>query len=253
VDRDTLKDSKFTLDFFAPRSLHQTKIINVIPAQTDDFVGLIYDQQEQLYINNLSIARADYIRMSKSLFLKRLQDVHEKCFHARAANFVRLYGSLEVPEPFYDLMSAMGRGYVAADGFHYYMTSVVMDHAAPANWWQIDNAILTSYVQMTRRMSSSYMHVEFPSSNDFDGRAIGATRVQTVGNLTEVLTKTPTPTPADGLLRMMNPEALFAGNVAPVVDCGFRICDNQFLASVQLDFVGSAVIDSNSLSLFFCI
>ena len=90
------------------------------------------------------------------------------------------------------------------------------------------------------------MHVEFPCSNDSDGRAIGVTRVQAVGNLTEVLAKTPTPTPADGLLRMMNPDALFAGNVPPVADCGFRIGGNQLLASVQLAFVGSAVIDSNS-------
>lgn len=236
----------FTLDFFSPRSLHPTKTITVNPHYLTNFVGRIYDQQEQLCHNALPIERGHYIRMIKTLVLKRVQDVHEKCFNARAPHFVRLYRNIIVPKPIYDLMCAIGRGFNVHDGYHYYMSPVAQPNANPPNWWAIDHDILTNYQQFSRRMSPLYMHVEFPSTNDYDGRFIGCTRLQEDHGRTSVLASTPAPTPADGLLRIMNPDGFFGGDVPAVETCSYRLCDETVVAPVMNAFIGSAVLASNS-------
>ena len=238
--------TQFSLDFFSPLSLHRTKTIIIDPAQIETFVGLIYDQLEQLCVNTLPITKADYTRMCQTLVLKRVQDVHEKCFHQRSTNLVRIYCNLKIPKPLYDLLSALGRGYDPADGVHYYMTPCAKPSQTPPSWWTIDDTIIGNFVQMSHRLYRLYSHVEFPASSDFDGRAIAVTRVQTVNNMTSVFSKTPTPTPADGLIRMMNPDALFAGDVIPIPQCGFRLCDEQYLESVRYAYIGSGVLDANS-------
>ena len=236
---------EWLLEGLSPISLHLTKTITVDPAHINHFIGLIYDQQEQLCMQALPIARNDYIRMCQTLLLKRVQDVHVRCFNTRAANFVRIYCNLDVPKPLYDLMSAIGRGFDPADGCHYFMSPVTKPAANPPNWWNVDAAILEHYVQMTRRMNSLYQHVEFSSPNDTDSRALGVTRVRVMDNLSQVVSKTPTPTPAEGLLRMMCPDALLAGDVVPIDQCGFRLGDQQFSESFRLAYVGSAVLPSN--------
>lgn len=234
-------------EFFAPRSLHRIKIIIVDPDQITDFVGLIYDQQEQLCINTLPISRDDFIRMCKTLVLKRVQDVYEKCFNQRAAHFIRLYTNFFIPKPLYDLMSAIGSGYDGADGCHYYMSPVAQPATNPPSYWTIDAAILNNYIQFTRRMAFLYHHVEFPSSNDFEGRAIGCTRVQVHDDgLHSVLSSTPNPTPTDGLLRMMNPDAFLTGEVPDIAFCGFRLCNGSNLVAIRNAFIGSAVLFSNA-------
>jgi len=236
----------FTLDFFSPRSLHLTKTITVDPNQVEAFANAIYAQMEQLCVNVLPIDQANYARMIKTLILKRVQDVHEKCFNQRAPHFVRLYRNIMVPKPIYDLMLAIGRGFNIHDGHHYYMSSVAYPAANAPDFWQLDAAILTAYQQFSRRMSTLYQHVEFPSSNDYDGRAIGCTRVQVAHGRSSVLASTPAPTPADGLLRIMIPDAFFGGDVPLVANCSYRLCDETVIAPVQNAYIGSAILKTNS-------
>ena len=121
---------EWLLEGLSPFSHHVTKTITVDPAQINHFIGLIYDQQEQLCMHALPIARNDYIRMCQTLLLKRVQDVHQRCFNTRA----------------------------------------------------------------------------------------------------------------DGLLRMMCPDALLAGDVVPIDQCGFRLGGEQCCESIRLAYVGSAVL-----------
>ena len=95
-----------------------------------------------------------------------------------------------------NLLAALGRGFNHHDSHHYYMTPVAQPNANPPNWCQIDNGILTNYQQFSRRMSPLYQHVEFLSSNDYDGRMIGCTRILVANGRSSVLSSTPAPTPA---------------------------------------------------------
>jgi len=236
----------FTLDFFSPRSLHPTKTITVNPDMIENFVNAIFQQQEQLCTSALPINQANFARMIKTLVLKRVQDVHEKCFNQRANHFVRLYRNIMVPKPIYDLMSALGRGFNIHDGHHYYMSPVAQPAANPPDFWTIDNNILTAYQQFARRMAPLYQYVEFPSSNDYDGRSIGCTRIQEANGRSSVLSSTPAPTPADGLLRILNPDGFLAGDVPAMDACSFRLCDETFTAPVLNAYVGSSVLNTNS-------
>lgn len=236
----------FALDFFSPRSLHLTKTIIVDPNQIENFAIAIHQQQEQLCTNVLPIDAANYARMIKTLVLKRVQDVHEKCFNQRAPHFVRLYRNIMLPKPIYDLMAALGRGFNIHDGHHYYMSPVAHPAANPPDFWQIDNNILTAYQQFSRRMSPIYQHVEFPNSNDYDGRSIGCTRVQIANGRSSVLASTPAPTPADGLLRILIPDAFFAGDVPAMAACSYRLCDETVVQPVLNAYIGASVLQTNS-------
>jgi hypothetical protein len=236
----------FALDFFSPRSLHLTKTITVDPNQIENFANAVYQQQEQLCTNVLPITQANFARMVKTLVLKRVQDVHEKCFNQRANHFVRIYRNILVPKPIYDLMTAIGRGFNIHDGHHYYMSPIAQPAANPPDFWNIDNNILTAYQQFVRRMSPIYQYVEFPNSNDYDGRSIGCTRVQLAHGRSSVLASTPAPTPADGLLRILIPDAFLGGDVPAMDVCSYRLCDETLVAPVLNAYVGSSVLQTNS-------
>ena len=81
-----------------------SKTITVNPSETTAFITNIYEQQEQLCSNALPLTVDEYVRMIKTIILKRVQDIHEKCFNQRAPNFMRLYRNIIVPKPVYDLL-----------------------------------------------------------------------------------------------------------------------------------------------------
>jgi len=231
----------FALDFFTPDADHAVRTIIVDPGKLDDFVKAIYLQLEQLCNIRIPISRNDYVRMMKTFILKRVQDIHEKCFIQRAPSFVRIYRNVILPKPIYDLACALGRGFNTHDGFHYYMTPIDKPHTKAPSYWTVDETILANYIKFSRRMANVYQHVEFPSSNDFDGRAIGCTRIEAANGRAKVVSTTPAPTPADGLLRMMNPDDFLAGEVPDVGECTYRLCDEMLLSTVRCAYIGSSV------------
>lgn len=56
--------------------------------------GRTYDQMLQIVNADLPITRDNFIRMWKTLILKRVQDVYGKEKHVRPANFIRLERSI---------------------------------------------------------------------------------------------------------------------------------------------------------------
>jgi len=236
----------FALDFFAPRAIHCTRTIIVNPDKLDDFVNAVYKQLEQLCNNALPLTQAQYLRMIKTFILKRVQDVHEKCINERADNYVRFYRNIILPKPVYDLAVSLGRGFNIHDGYHYFMTPCAKPSKGAPDYWTIDEDILAEYQRFSRRMSPMYQHVEFPSSSDYDGRAIGCTRIETVDGRVIVRSSTPAATPFDGLVRVMNPDDFFTGELPQLNRCNYRITDEILLSSVRNAFVGSPVVDTNS-------
>ena len=60
--------------------MSRSKTITVNPSETTAFITNIYEQQEQLCSNALPLTVDEYVRMIKTIILKRVQDIHEKCF-----------------------------------------------------------------------------------------------------------------------------------------------------------------------------
>lgn len=57
---------------------------------------------------DLPITGENFIRMWKTLILKRVQDVYEKEKHVRSDHYVRLDRSILTPAPLTDLLYALG-------------------------------------------------------------------------------------------------------------------------------------------------
>lgn len=89
----------------------------------DTLPGMTYDQQSELTTIDLPIDRLMFIRVWKTLILKRLQDVFEQEKRVRAQHFVRLARNQLLPAPLADLLYALGSFHSPATGVLPYDTT----------------------------------------------------------------------------------------------------------------------------------
>lgn len=81
--------------------------------------------------------QAQFVRMSRTLLLKRVQDVMEEQNFTRPENFVKLSRSIEVPAPIGDFLAAIGTYTSSVNGITYHI-QVVDKPAAKAKGGKVD-------------------------------------------------------------------------------------------------------------------
>lgn len=207
--------------------------------------GATFDQMEQLVNAALPITRVNFIRMWKSLILKRSQDIFEKEKHHRSPHFVRLDRSIVMPAPLSDLLYSMGSFVSNARGIQIHMTPPAQP-PQPQPWWNIDNDILRDWSLLCHRMQKQYLMREMPSPGDFDGRPLALLIPEDFNNLRAVYSYTNEPTPTDALITFVNDNLFIPANSIDVAHCSYLVVDRIHRTSTIGRYVGSYVLESNS-------
>lgn len=217
--------------------------LRVSIANQNTIASYTYQQMEQLSTVALALTQDNFIRLWKTLILKRVQDVYEQEKHRRAPDFIRLMRNLPIPAPLADLLYCLGQKRSSAIGTILDMVPPPKVNPAP-NWWTLDETVLDHWCLTNSRLATLYQMKEFPAPTEFQDRAIGLTVVQDVGELRSVKAHTNEPSAADGFVRFVNDE-LF-DNPYPYATSDLRIVEALERRSITRTYVGSYVLQSNS-------
>lgn len=209
-----------------------------------------YNQMQVLVPVNFAMTLQQFIRMWKTLILKRVQDVYEREKHIRPEHYVRIDRSILVPAPLSDLMSAIGSFDSHSRGVTYHVTPPARA-AQPPDWWTVDDNVVTLWVRLMHRMKHLYLMREYPSPADFDSRPLALTTIRTelVNNQVAaraVYAYTNEPTPADALVRFVNDDMYENAHGITQANCGYIIVERSHYTAVVLSYIGSYVLNTVS-------
>lgn len=219
----------------------------------DTLSGACYDMMEQLSVADLPMARANFIRMWKTLILKRVQDVYEKETKRRADHFVRIDRSITMPAPLCDLLSSLGRWTSHSRGLIYDVTPPARPAEVP-NWWQVDDAIVRQWETLCQRLKINYIMREFPSPSEWENRPIVLTTINDLNRGTAdapdiyrtVKAYTEEPLPTDAYIRFVNDPLFIENHHVTFLECGYTIVERKHITSVVGEYVGGYILHSNS-------
>lgn len=213
---------RWTLEFGRSQSDYTVRDFKLSIGNQDSLAKATYQQIFNLSLDELPITEDDFVRMWKTLILKRVQDVFETVKCQRSANFVRIIRNIYLPAPLADLIYSIGS--FTEDKLGIVMTMVPPDQASkPENWWTADSDIIAKWILLTHRIQDRFVMKEFPSNRDVEGRALVLTTRKVTNGYCEIRSLTNSPTPADGMIRFLNDE-LFT-NGYEFADCHLRMTD----------------------------
>lgn len=182
----------------------RTTVLHVLRVDEQDTMsGATYDQMVQLSNVNLNLDRESFIRMWKTLLLKRVQDTYEKAVHMRADNYVRLERGIIVPAPLSDLLYSIGSNLSPVTG-HLHVAVPPARPAAPEPWWNLDADITLQWNQTMGRLSNLYVMKEFPSPSDYENKPIMLVLRNEVNHYVTTKAWTNEPTMQDGYIAAAN-------------------------------------------------
>lgn len=207
---------------------------------------LVHQQLTAITTIELAITEEQFVRMTKTLLLKRAQDVFESEKSVRHAHFVRLNRTVLLPGPIADLIHSIGYFHSNTTGVMHHTTPPAQA-AVPENWWTVDQAIMAVYNRDMNRMKHLYTMKEFPSMSMCSDRPLMLTRKQVpANNISMVKAWTNEPKMSDALIRLVH-EELYADHAFITFDnCHLNMTQRVFVPQIQTDYVGSYTIDTNS-------
>lgn len=88
----------------------------------------IYQQLKQLSAIALTMDEVNFVRMWRTLILKRVQDIFKLEKHRRAEHFIRVMPNLRVPAPLADLLYSLGQLHSRALGTVFDMIPPAQKH-----------------------------------------------------------------------------------------------------------------------------
>lgn len=111
------------------------------------------------------ITRANFIRVTKTLILRRLQDVVESFTCQRSPQTINIGRGTSVPEPIGELLYALGNYYCDWNGIQYALSEPPPPVANPPAFYTVDAAILSGFITFCR-LATHYKMVPFPKMSD---------------------------------------------------------------------------------------
>ncbi|KAK6616793.1 hypothetical protein RUM43_015060 [Polyplax serrata] len=113
----------------------------------------------------LDVTEQDFIRMCKTLLLKRVQDVYKRERNVRPEYHVRLARTIIMLSPWAELLYAIGVYYSAACGIFVHIVQPPPP-AEPEPWWTVDPVfVMKLNKEMGRLQHLSHYLQELPPSN----------------------------------------------------------------------------------------
>lgn len=206
--------------------------------------GETYDQLQQLSTTPLPITRDEFIRMWKTLMLKRVQDVYEQEYLTRPENYIRINRGILMPAPLADALHALG----SFDSTHTGRLHNIVQPARaanPENFWNVDNAIVRRWIQTVNYAERAYVMKEYPSQRETTGRPIVLTYRQTRGQRTRIQALTNEPTLSDGFLRLVNDDLFAAHDRYTVDNCALNMTMEMNEANIRGKYIAGYVTQRN--------
>lgn len=175
----------------------------------NDFPGRCYDLLVTMSVAELPITRDNFIRVSKTLLLKRLMDVHEMVHTTRPDHYVRISRHVGLPAPIADTLHSIGY-YLSPSSGAYFMPAVPARAAQPEPFWTVDTALMDQWVNTIAQLESSYMMREYPSPSDTGFRPWISARLETHNATRRVMIHNTETSLADAFSRLVNDD-VFTG------------------------------------------
>jgi len=197
----------------------------------------VWIKEYQVMVNCLggliapAITQEDYVRMSRTILLRRLQDIVEYQTGVRPDNAIRMARSLETPQPLAELLFALGPYFADVNGRQYNLVYAPAPPQNPPPWYTLDPAILGNYRPLIDQVKHRFRTASFPKSNDINGQPLMFTVGREQNGMKSVRASNNVPKPSDGFLRFVH-EEFFADNVPNYDDCDLIMTNTLFISDV---------------------
>lgn len=216
-------------------------------ANQDTLSGETYDQLQAISSIDLNMNRENFIRMWKTLILKRTQDIYEIEKNIRSDHFIRLTRTISLPAPLGDLLATLGSFHSSATG-HFHHVTPPPRPAEPETFWTVDNQIVISWNMLMARMQNLYLMKEFPSPREVDNRPITLIRRNFTANaqMLQLKANTNEAKLIDGFIVAVNDELFPDLGMFTLANAALTVTPRFHVPSVRGAYIGAYVLDSNA-------
>lgn len=209
----------------------------------DTLPTLVYQTLTELVTWDLPITEPQFIRMWKTLILKRIQDVFESEKSRRSDHYVRLTRNVPVPAPLGDLLHSFGYFHSTKTGYLHHLVQPARA-STPETFWTVDPGITTAWKLAMDRLSHVYTMKEFPSMSQCEDRPMMLTTVSSFATpFRSVNSFTNESNMNDAFIHAMQ-DQIFEADPIITYDNSHLIMTNQFEhVAVRQQYVYSYAID----------
>lgn len=188
----------------------------------------------------IPINAVNFLKINRTLLLRRMQDIVETQSFVRPGGQINISRGFQVPQPFGELLYALGPYYSKNSGIRHHLNIVPQPPAPPAavqDWRALDENAFVNYHQMVQLCSSRYAMVQFPRPSQIDGQPLMLVARQNIGGSVTCKGLSSEVTPADAFLRLIHMEMF---NPAPVyADAHFILTESLPQAPLRARYLGS--------------
>lgn len=236
-------NNRVNLEFFGQLTPRWNVIRHqIMIEQQNTLSGHTYDTLANLDRSPLLINRQNFIRMWKTLVLKRVQDLHERHTGMRPQNYVRINRGIQIPGPLADLLHSLGSYKSTATGHRHVIDAPARPAVNPPNWWNLDEQISTSWNATMDRASLYYVMKEFPSQNEWEDRPLMLTRLQAANNNAQVVGWTNEPRMTDAFIRLVNNELFAEHEYITAINCSLEMTIEYQTRTIIAEYLDGYII-----------
>lgn len=241
-----LKNLHTKHSFRSPRSDHIYIDREALIENHVTISGMTYDQLEQLTTDDIPITRVNFIRMWKTLILKRTQDTLEADRKRRPQNYVRVHKSVKIPATLADLLYNYGSFHSMKTGYIYTPTPPPRPAANVPLWWNLDDEILDQWQRTMEIFQYQYDMREYPALNTVPDKPLILTFRDEANNFSEVKAWTNEPTIIDAYIRMTHDDLFVAHEYMTYANCAINMSKRARTLKIRQQYISSYILEGDS-------
>ncbi|KAL1502540.1 hypothetical protein ABEB36_007668 [Hypothenemus hampei] len=237
-------ESSIVKRFNFPRTNYTRKDVTVTPGPIEGTILSTYRIMQVITGINFEITEAEFLRMSRTIILMRVQDVYACSKGLYSSNFLpltRSRGTFLLPAPIADLCYQIGYYYSPILGIRFEPVPPLKANVNSPDWWTVDNRIVEAYLRLCCRMSRSYTMKEYPSFKECEATGLLLTNSQVVNNCVTVKSFTNEANMTDGLIRAVHENGFIDNAPYPSDNCHFNVISDKNFTELVNAYVASYV------------
>lgn len=232
-----------TLQFGRLNSTRRRVTVTVDPGKLSRVINSTYDAME-VTIAGLgvpTITKEAFLRITRTLLVKRLQDILEFQNGVRPTGALQLARVIDLPQPIAELLYNLGPYYCQLNGKQYYYDLVPKPNTDVPDWWTVDTSLLGKYRLFIDQCRDRYMILSFPRMSDMTGSPLMLTAREEATDMTTVRAYLNCAQPSDGFLRFVH-EEFFVDLPFTYNDCDLIMTPTLYTYDVISAYVRSYII-----------
>lgn len=231
-----IRQSELQMDFGRLDSTMIPQYLTVSIGNQDTVSTTTFDQLHQLTTVDAPLTRNEFIRVWKSIILRRVQDVIEQDSGVRSEDYIRISRATRVPGPLFDILNCLGTYQSSVRGTPISIALPARPAVLP-DWYNLDPRLLRDYTAYIARMEPKYKMFSFPPANDYTGRTITLTTLHDHDNLRNIRAYTSEATPDDALIRLAHDNIFTAHNRISYNHSYLYMAANIYRPAIVYDYV----------------